>query len=375
MTKKMLVRSLFDVLPRVTLLSAALLTLSLSGCMPEADAPPELHDIAVYSNATDLQGAYGYFYGAPTSLQVGTQTLTLTDGVSSEPLAVASALLVDGQPYLKTALAKLESPPTRVQHIPLTSDVAMQVGVSNEAREVVYFDGSKWFTLASEPRASTGTRVVPKERLGGLIGLGELTQDEANMLERALQDRAPVAVTLLPESRVPTRQVSGLPNYRRTALYVQQTIPTDASAYTAPVRELLWDSLASGNQAASADTPSFQLITTQADLVTAWNRAYGSRLTVPPLPDVNFPQETVLAVFSATQPTGGYSLEVQDITLDGNDLYIDLLETEPAADAITTQALTSPWLLVRVLRGDVNAAWFREPGSERIIGVARRGEK
>ena len=357
------------------LLVAALLAPTLSGCMPEADAPPELHDIALYSNATDLQGTYGYLYGAPTTLQVGAQTLNLTDGRSSDLLTVPSALLVDGRPYLKTALATLPSPPTRVQHIPLTSDVQLQVGVGDEAEEVVYYDGSKWFTLASQPRSSSGTRVVPKERFGGLEGLGALTQDEAKALERVLQDRAPVAVTLLPESRVPAREVSGLSDYRRTALYVQQTVPTDTNAYTAPVRELIWDTLASGNQAASADTPSFQLITTQADLVSAWNRAYGSRLTLPPLPEVNFPQETVLAVFSATKPTGGYGLEVQDVTLDGNDLYIDLLETEPAPDAITTQALTTPWLLVRVLRGDVNAAWFREPGSERIIGVARRGEK
>ncbi len=347
------------------------LILVLSGCLPEADTTPELHDIAVYSNATDLQGAYGYLYGAPTTLRVGAQTLNLTDGSSTAPLAVPSALLVDGQPYLKTALAKLAAPPTRVQRIPLTSDVELQVGGGNEAKEVVYFDGSKWFTLASEPRPSQGTRVVPKERFGGLEGLGELTQEEADTLERALRERAPVAVTLLPESRVPPRQTAGLPNYRRTALYVQQTVPTDASAYTPPVRELIWDVLDSGGQARPAETPSFQLITSQTDLVSAWNRAYGTRLTLPPLPDVNFPQETVLAVFLETKPTGGYGLEVQDVILDGNDLYVDLLETQPAPGTITTQALTTPWLLVRVLRGDVAAAWFREPNSERIIGVAR----
>ena len=357
------------------LLPTALLALSLLGCLPEADTTPELHDVAVYSNATDLQGAYGYLYGSPTTLRVGAQTLNLTDGVSADPLAVPSALLVDGQPYLKTALVTLAAPPTRVQRIPLTSDVELQVGGGNDAKEVVYFDGSKWFTLASEPRPSQGTRVVPKERFGGLEGLGELTQEEAGTLERVLRERAPVAVTLLPESRVPPRQTAGLPNYRRTALYVQQTVPTDPSAYTPPVRELLWDTLASGSQAVGAETPSFQLITSQADLVSAWTRAYGTRLALPPLPDVNFPQETVLAVFSDTKPTGGYALEVQDVTLDDNDLYIDLNETEPAPGTITTQALTTPWILVRVLRGDVNAAWFREPGGGRIIGVARRGEK
>lgn len=358
----------------VALAATALVAATLSGCVPTADAPPELHDIAVYSNATDLRGAYGYFYGAPTALQVGERSLQLTDGTSADPLAVPSALLIDGQPYLKTALAKL-APPTRVQRIPLTSDVELEVGGGTEAQEVVYFDGSKWFTLANQPRSSTSTRVVPKERFSGLEGLGDLTQDEARALERALRSRAPVAVTLLPEARVPSRQITGLPDYRRTALYIQQTLPTNASAYTAPVRELLWDTLDSGGQATPAETPSFELITSQAELVSAWNRAYGTRLNLPPLPQVNFPQETVLAVFLETKPTGGYGLDIQDVTLDGNDIYVGLRELAPAAGAITTQALTTPWIMVRVLRGDVNAAWFREPGSERIIGVARRGEK
>lgn len=348
------------------------LCLLLTACLPEEDAIPSLHDIALFSNAADLRGLYGYIYGEPATLTLGEREIALTKGRSDDPLAVSSALLIDGQPYLQSSLTRLSPPPTRVQRIPLTSDVQLEVGRSSGVEAVVYFDGAKWFNLAENPSATAGQKIVPKERLGGLRNLGELTLEEAATLEQALVPRAPVAVSLLSASRVPARQVSGLANYRRTALYVQQTIPTDEGAYTPPATDLVWEVVASGSQAVSGETPSFQFIASEAQLVEAWNRAYGTRLTLPPLPEADFRRETLLAVFLATKPTGGYGLEVQGVSLEDGDVYVDIVETEPAAGAITTQALTTPWLLLRVLRGDVNAAWFREATENALIGVAQR---
>ena len=354
------------------ILALSLMTLFLTSCVPEEDAGRELHDIALYSNATDLRGSYGYLYGIPAELQVGTDTIALTEGRSNDPLAVSSALLVNGRPYLKTTLPRLSPPPSRVQRIPLTSDVELEVGGSAQAQEVIYFDGAKWFTLASEPAPTTGRRVVPRERLGGLKKVGNLTDEEAGMLEQVLAERAPVAVTLLPEVRVPQRRVDGLDTYLRTALYIQQTVPTDDAAYTPPAQNLIWEVLASGTQAVGGEGASFELITNEGDLLRIWNRAYGTRLSPPPLPDVNFGREAVAAAFLETKPTGGYTLEVQGVTVDGNDVFIDLLETTPPAGAITTQSLTTPWVIVRVLRENVGAAWFREPSTGRLIGVAQR---
>ena len=351
-----------------------LLSLLVTACVPEEDAGLELHDIAIYSNASDLRGVYGYFYGEPTTLRVGSQgqEITLSEGSSDDPLAVPNSLLVNEQPYLKSSLRRLSPPPTRVQRIPLTSDVELEVGSRGAAREVVYFDGNKWFTLATNPVPTVGRRIIPRERLVNLGTLGELTRDEARTLEQALAPRAPVAVTLLSEEQVPQRRIGGLDGYRRTALYVQQTVPTDAAAYRPPPQELVWEVIDSGTQAVGAEQPTFELITDGGELSAAWNRAYGSRLNPPPLPDVDFRRETILAVFLATKPTGGYGLEVEDVTLEGNDVYVDLRETEPAEGAITTQALTTPWVFIRVLRGNVDAAWFRDVAGGRLIGVSQR---
>ena len=93
---------------------------------------------------------------------------------------------------------------------------------------------------------------------------------------------------------------------------------------------------------------------------------------MPPLPDVDFRRETIVAAFAGTKPSGGYGIGIERVTLEGNDVYLDLNETEPAADTITTQALTSPWVMLRILRGDINAAWFRNAADGALFGVAQR---
>lgn len=353
-------------------LVALLLMMSLAGCAPEADSAPSLHDIAIFSNATDLQGLYTYIYGEPGELVIGGRTVTLSEGASDAPMAVSGALLIDGEPFLKRPLARLSPPPSRVQRIPLTSDLQLEVGATQPVREIVYFDGQRWFTIAQNPTPTRGRRVVPRERLGGLAGLGELTRDEAAALARELERRAPVAVSLLPESLVPARSVSGLANYRRTALFVQQSLPTDAGAFVPPGRELIWEILAQGSQAAPAEQPRYLLITNESQLIEAWTRAHGTRLELPPLPEVDFRREAILAVFQATKPTGGYGLEIQSISVQQGDVFVDVREISPPPGSITTQALTTPWVMVRVLRGDLSAAWFRDSLSGRLIGVAQR---
>lgn len=347
------------------------LTLLLTACLPQAGGGLRLHDVEVYSNAFDLMGVYSYFYGPPTTVSVGSDALELTEGNPTGDFSVPSALLVGGQPYYKRALGRLQYPPTRVLKIPLTSDVQLEVG--EQVNEVLYFDGSKWFTLVNAAGRGFKARVVPKERLQGLQNIGSLNREEAEAFQKALIPRAPVAVTVM-DSRLPEGNAGGFTEYLRSTFYIQQTVPTDDSAYEAPNEELLWDTLAEGGQATGVEQAEYALIASEEQLLSFWNRAYGSQLSVPPLPDVDFRRETIVAAFAGTKPTGGYGLSVDGVTLEGNDAYIDLTESQPAEGAITTQALTSPWVMLRILRGDINAAWFRNSQDGSLFGVAQRTE-
>jgi hypothetical protein len=347
-----------------------ILAFILMGCLPQTNASPRLHELEIYSNAPTLIGLYSYFYGQPATLRLGQEELVLVNGTAKGDFVVETTLIVNNQPYLRQKLKWFSPPPTRVQRIPLTSDVQLEVG--NPVAEVVYFDGSKWFTLVSAAGKGFKSRVVPRERIGGLQGLGNLSREEAEMLSTLIEPRAPVAVTVMPEPHVPLRQVNGLSEYLRTTLYIQQTVPTDQTAYETPNEELFWDILAEGNQAIPSASNQYFVVSNEAELLQLWNQAYGTQLSVPAVPEVNFDRETIVAVFSSTKPTGGYGLSVEEVTVDGTDAYIDLIETSPPADAMTTQALTQPWIMLRILRGGLSAAWFKNPADGSLYGVAQR---
>ena len=349
--------------PTISMLLAAVL---FAGCAP--DAQPSLHDVYVYGHqGRDVR--YSYVYGNPTTFALEDRTVALEDGSADGPLAVPGALLVDGEPYLSTPVDAIAAP-VDVARIPLTT--ALQVRTSAPVSELVYFDGSAWLTLLEETAAGIDRRVAPKPRIGRLRGVGELTTAEADALSNHLAAGGqPLVVAVLPADELPERTLDGLAEYLATGLYVQNGVAVDPTAYQAPAEDVVWDVIAEGGQAVGFEAPTFRLVESESEFLALWNRAYGAQLEVPPLPAVNFRRETVLAIFQGQRPTGGYGIEVLDASLEGGELFLDMRFREPAPDAIVTQALTSPWLMVRVLRGGIDVAWFRNPATGELLAVAR----
>ncbi len=351
---------------------SVMLLVILTGCVPTVTETPSLHEIVLFSNGQDLNKRLSYFYGDPQGIIIAGQERQLSTGSSDAAFQVENALLIDGAENLSQTLDKLSPPPTRVQRIPLTTEVQLEVG--ENVSEVLYFDGNKWFTVAVDAKSGFVTTLAPRERINGLVGVAELTREEAAMLMRELEPRGPLAVTVIPDSRVPARRVDGLNEYLISTFYVQLTLPTDVAAYNPPSRDLIWEVIAQGNQAVGFDQEEYLFISSQQQFLSTWNRAYGSQLSVPSLPTIDFDRETLVAVFLGEKPSGGYSIEVQDVSLEDGDIYINMQKTEPAPGLITTQALTSPWVFVRVLRGDIDAAWFRSTDSSELFAVARRSD-
>ena len=366
-------------------LVATLLLFLLSSCLPQEEGGLSLHDVSLYdiktSENTSTATLYGYFYGDPTQIDAGGTALNLTQGRADAPLAVPSALLVNNEPYLSQPVAPLTVKPLEVQRTPFSTDLILRTG--EDLGAVAYYDGDLWFTLTDDANAGEERRVVPRERVGGLFGLGELTRDEARAFERLLTGRAPVVVAALPEMRVPERRVGGLSEYRSTALVVQEGLEegtqegstdmgTDQGADSADA--VAWEGLARGNQATGGESPRFFVANSQAELEDVWGQAYGSLRPQPEVPQVDFSQESVAGMFLGQKPTGGYGVSVQDVTLEDGEVYLQVNVTEPAPDAITTQAFTNPWVMVRIERPDLSNAWFREVGSQELLGVAREGK-
>lgn len=348
----------------------AITLLFLGGCAPTT--APKMHDLYVYGvdNAR-----YSYFYGEPTQLVYAGQTLSLTtkEGAGArapQQFEVTGTLAVDGKPFLREALAPLDVPPVTVSRIPFTTDMLVTVG--SNVSEVIYYDGQSFLRLMLEGEAGTVQRVVPRPRLNLLRGLGELTTAEADALASALRARGgPFALALLPTASLPPHPVDGLGEQRRTGVYVQRNIAVDSSAAATAPEELAWDVVAQGNQAVGFTSATYRMVSNREQLISLWQQAYGSQLSVPPVPELDFRRETVVALFLGTKSSGGYGVRVIDVRDEQGELYLDLQFTEPGPGSITTQALTSPWLIVRVQRGGYSAAWLRDDASGNLVGVAR----
>jgi hypothetical protein len=360
---------------RKTLLTLAA-PLALAGCLPAFQpGAPVLHDISLF----DAEGGvlYGYVYGEGAELEVGGRTLELTAGTADDPLAVSGALLVGGKPYLSQSLPPLEPFPFTATRAPYSSDLV--ISVSRDLSGAAYYDGERWFTLLGEARAGYRARVVPRTRLEGLFGLGELTREEAAVFEAVLEARGPLVVAAVDEAGARTRQIGGLGGYRNTVLAVQEGVEAAAAPEDEGVGEevdkgqqaLSWEVLASGSQAAGGDGITLEVATSQSELEGLWRRAYGNLTSPPPVPQVDFNRGGVVAAFLGTRPTGGYGVDVRAVREEGGVVVVDLAITEPAPGALTTQALTHPWVMVAIRGAELGEVWFREAASGELLGVAR----
>jgi hypothetical protein len=347
----------------------AVLVLLIS-CDP--DPAPQLHDVTITGV---LDQRIGYFYGEPRAFALEGETLTLEaaePGARRVPLAVTGALLVDGERFAR-ADVEPPPPPSEVRRIPLTTDVQLRTALPTRA--ILYYDGNAWFVLGEDDPAGLDVRVTPRPRTARLRGLGEVTVVEADAIADYLEGLGePLAVSVLVGDDVPRRTVDGLAEYRATALHVQTGIAADPTAFRPAPQTVQWEVVASGQQAVGVTRPTFRLVRDEAELRSLWNQLHGALLRVPPLPSVDFRRETLLVVMMGQRPTGGYSLDVRGVTIEGGDLFVDVAFVEPPPGAITTMALTNPWTVIRVLRGGISAAWFRDPQTGELLAVARRGD-
>ncbi len=65
-------------------------------------------------------------------------------------------------------------------------------------------------------------------------------------------------------------------------------------------------------------------------------------------PFVDLAKSTVIAVFLGTRNTGGYRAMITEIERHGSDLVVTWQEEKPSPDLMVTQALTSPFHIVRI---------------------------
>lgn len=96
--------------------------------------------------------------------------------------------------------------------------------------------------------------------------------------------------------------------------------------------------------------------------------------------DIDWVKEELVAIHIGTRKTGGYSVEVSSIKkVKPNEALVSWVELTPVKGVATTDALTSPWTIVRLNRPGTRLTFAgskregRLPGGIQIIDTGRYG--
>lgn len=99
----------------------------------------------------------------------------------------------------------------------------------------------------------------------------------------------------------------------------------------------------------SAITEPLQRVLRDAGALRALWDAHAAYLIPPPAPPaIDFSTNTIAAVFAGDQPTGGHALTVSGLRRSPNGWVLSVSLLKPGPGCPATQAITQPWLMVRV---------------------------
>lgn len=125
---------------------------------------------------------------------------------------------------------------------------------------------------------------------------------------------------------------------------VAPVIPEDDVAFTV---------IAKGQMAYGSDKQDEYTIVDAKTWGEKWDQINSYNLgTIIPLPTVNFDEEMLIAVFQGPKNTGGYSIAIKKVIETGLNIEVSVVITEPGRGCITTQALTSPYIIVKIRKTD-----------------------
>ena len=83
-----------------------------------------------------------------------------------------------------------------------------------------------------------------------------------------------------------------------------------------------------------------------------WSIVYSIIIPKPDLPDVNFNNEMIIAVFQGSQPSSGYSIEITEIIEKENFVEVFVKKTSPSQGSLQLDVITDPFHIVKIRRVD-----------------------
>ncbi|MBE2228613.1 MAG: protease complex subunit PrcB family protein [Ignavibacteria bacterium] len=94
------------------------------------------------------------------------------------------------------------------------------------------------------------------------------------------------------------------------------------------------------------------LITNNEQFQSLMNEIYRNMDQMPRFPVVDFTKNSVVAVFIGERPNGGYMVSIDSITEGSRYVNVNVVETTPGPNCMTTQAITRPFAIVKIPKTD-----------------------
>lgn len=106
------------------------------------------------------------------------------------------------------------------------------------------------------------------------------------------------------------------------------------------------------------EKPENLMIDNASDWTEFWSRANSNTMPAPKSPEIDFSQYVVLVTCMGMQNTGGHSTEIVSTKLAGDTVYASIVNTTPGKSCIATMAITNPYHIIQVEKGNIKKAIF-----------------
>ena len=94
-----------------------------------------------------------------------------------------------------------------------------------------------------------------------------------------------------------------------------------------------------------------------------WKALWMEHSPDEPMPAIDFSKSVVAGVFLGLRSTGGFRVTISSVDRQGKGVVVQWREQKPDSNAMVTQMLTFPFVLVRIDDAGASAVTFRRSGA------------
>ncbi|MBI4895374.1 MAG: protease complex subunit PrcB family protein [Candidatus Aenigmarchaeota archaeon] len=115
------------------------------------------------------------------------------------------------------------------------------------------------------------------------------------------------------------------------------------------IKKPLFDIIANGSNGGDVERGNY-ILKKATEWKDLWTKINYYNSPIPPVPDVNFSKEMVVALFAGRKYTSGYYIEVSHIDEKVDGITVFVKEYSPGVNCLTSQVLTYPFNIVKIPR-------------------------